>query len=83
MHGGPQRGQPHQVIAVAEHRDGQPLAAAQRQRGADRHARPGADAAAAVEADVVERMLEAAAFAGPAERQADIGRVVRRERVRW
>ena len=60
VHAGPQRGQTHQIVAVAQHCDRQPVAAAQRQRRADRHARPRADAAAAVEADVVLRMREAA-----------------------
>ena len=66
---GPQRGDAHQVIAVAQHRDRQAIAAAHRERRADRHAGAGADAAAAVEADVVQRMLEVGR-ARPASRAA-------------
>ena len=82
VNAGPERGDAHQVVAVAEHRDRQPIAAAQRQRRADRHARTRADAAAAVEADVVERMREAAELARPAERQPDVRGPMRSERVR-
>src|SRR5580700_10801629 len=58
MHRGPHRGDAHQKIAVAADRDRQPSGALERQRGADRNARSAADAAAAVGADVIERMLE-------------------------
>ena len=84
MDAGPERGQAHQIVAVAEHGDRQPIApgVAQRERRAHRHARPRADAAAAVEADVIVRMREAAMLTWPAERQPDVRRTVRRKRVR-
>jgi hypothetical protein len=79
---GPQRGEAHQVVAVAQHRDRQPVAAgvAQRQRRTHRHPGSRSDAAAAVESDVVLRMREAAILARPAERQPDVRGLVRRQR---
>src|SRR2546425_660310 len=57
------------------------IAAAKRERRAYGHARAGADSAAAVEADVVERVREAAVLARPSERQADVRGPMRRERL--
>ena len=54
---GPQRGDAHQEIAVAANRDRQPAAAFERQRRADRNAGAAADAAAAVGAEIIERMV--------------------------
>ena len=70
-HRRPQRGDAHQEIAVAEHRDRQALAVAQRQSRADRHARPRSDAAAAIGAEKVERVPEIPQMLAPAERQPD------------
>ena len=58
MHRRPHRGDAHQKIAVAADRDRQPAGAFERQRRADRNARAAADAAAAVGADIIERMTE-------------------------
>src|SRR5580700_1486860 len=58
MHRRPYRGDAHQKIAVAADRDRQAAGALERQRRADGNARPAANAAAAVGADIVERMLE-------------------------
>ena len=82
MHTGPERGEAHQVIAVAEHRNRQSFALAQRQCGTHRHARSRANAAASVEADVIERMRKAAELARPSERKPDIGRAMRRQDLR-
>src|SRR6185437_15088191 len=54
--------------AVAEDGDRQAAAARQREGGAHRHARPRADARAAVQAQVVERVADFEVGAGPAER---------------
>src|ERR1700730_3473026 len=58
MHRGPHRGDAHQKVAVAADRDRQPAGALERQRGADGNAGSTANTAAAVGADIVERMLE-------------------------
>ena len=67
----PQRGAAHQVVAVAKRGDRQPAAAAQGQRGADRHPGPGADPAATVAAERVKRMRHLPGIVGPGERAAD------------
>jgi hypothetical protein len=72
MHRGPQRGDAHQEIAVAADRDRQPPGALERQRRADRNAGAAADAAAAVGADIVERMAERPVRL-PGQRQMRIG----------
>ena len=54
----PERGHAHQEIAVAADRDRHAAGALQRQRGADGNAGTAADAAAAVGAEIVERMAE-------------------------
>ena len=71
---GPQCGQSHQVVAVAEHGHRQAIAAciAQRECRAHGHARARADAAAAIESDVVLGIREVAELARPAQRQAQI-----------
>ena len=66
---GPHRGVAHQEVAVAAEADRHAAGAFERERRADRDAGPRADAAAAVEADVVERMAEVRVRAVPAERQ--------------
>src|SRR5262245_57256818 len=58
MHRGPERGRAHAEVAVAADRDWQPSRALERQRGADGNAGPAADAAAALRADVIERMMK-------------------------
>jgi len=70
-HRGPQRGDPHQEIAVAEHRDRQPIAVAQSQSRTDGHARPRSNAAATIGAEKVERVPEVPQMLAPAERQSD------------
>ena len=69
MHRGPDRGDAHAVVAVAADRDRQPARALERERGADRVAGPAADAAAALGADVIERMVERPGGAVPGQRQ--------------
>src|SRR5665213_2054035 len=54
----PERGDAHEEIPVAADRDRQPPRALERQRRAYRNAGPAADAAAAVGAEIVERVLE-------------------------
>src|SRR5262249_9446459 len=66
MRRGPQRGEPHQVVAVADQANRNPARALQRQAGAHRDARARADAGAAVAAEIVERMREVARLARPA-----------------
>ena len=73
MHRGPHRVHAHQEIAVAADRDRQPAGAFERQRRADRNARAAADAAAAVGADIVERMLERHPVVVPRQRQMRVG----------
>src|SRR5262249_989145 len=53
---GPGRGAAHEETAVAADRDRQPAGALERERGPARDAGPAADAAAALRADIVERM---------------------------
>src|SRR5580692_4127285 len=73
MHRGPHRGDAHQKVAVAADRDRQAAGALERQRGADRNARSAANAAAAVGADIVERMLERRPGIVPRQWQMRIG----------
>src|SRR5256885_9341654 len=54
--------------SVTAHADHQPAGALERERGADRIARPAADAAAAFGADIVERMAERPSGAIPRQR---------------
>ena len=65
----PERGDAHEIIAVAADRDRQPAGALERQRRADRDAGAAADAAAAVAAEIVERMAERPPGAVPGQRQ--------------
>src|SRR5262249_16508238 len=58
MHRGPNCGDAHQEIAVAADRDRQASRAFQRQRGANGNAGAAADPAAAVRADIIERLAE-------------------------
>ena len=70
MHRGPERGHAHQEIAVAaDRRSAMRPVPLQRERRADRDAGTGADAAAAVGAEEVERMAERPARAVPRQRQ--------------
>ena len=68
---GPDRGPAHQEVAVAEDGHRQAAAALERERGPDRHPRPRADARAAVQAQVVERVADVEVGPGPAQRQPD------------
>src|SRR5882672_7428933 len=65
----PQRRVAHEEIAVAHDRHGQPAAAFQGKRCAHGDAGSGSDAASALGADVVERMMEVTVAAVPAERK--------------
>src|SRR5256885_7549796 len=69
VRGGPQRRDAHQEIAVAEDPRHHPAAVLERERSSHDHARTGADAAAAVAAKVVERVLEVAVWAAPPQLQ--------------
>src|SRR5207302_8206314 len=69
MHGGPQRGDAHEVVAISTNSDRQPPGAAQSECGADRNARAAADAAAAIGPDKFERMSKWPARAVPRKRQ--------------
>ena len=69
MHRGPHRGHAHAEVAVAANCDRQPARALERQCGADGDAGSAADAAAALGADVVERMAEWPGGAVPGQRQ--------------
>src|SRR5262249_4745600 len=55
VRGRPQRGDAHEVIAIAEQRDRDPARPLKRERGADRDAGARTDAGAAITAEVVER----------------------------
>src|SRR5271169_6299626 len=72
MHGRPHRGNAHQEIAVAANRDRQAAGAFESERRADGNARPAADAAAAIGADIVERMAECEPAILPRQRQMRI-----------
>src|SRR5262249_15606925 len=68
--GRPQRGDAHEVIAIAEERDRDPARPLKRERGADRDAGARTDAGAAITAEVVERMAKIPRLARPTGRQA-------------
>ena len=80
MRRGPERGDAHQIVAVAADRDRQPAGAFQRERRADRNAGAAADAAAAVGAEIVERMAERPPGAVPGQRQMREGDIARARR---
>ena len=65
----PERGRAHQEIAVAADADRHAAGAVQRQRRADRDAGAGAEPAAAVRAEKIERMAERPPRAVPRQRQ--------------
>src|SRR5690348_16710779 len=75
MHRGPDRGAAHQKIAITEDCNRKAVtslgAVAQCQGGADRHARPAADASAPIAAERVERVPDLPGIADPGERRAD------------
>src|SRR5262245_17044680 len=64
----PQGGDPHQEIAIAADCNRQPVAASQCQRCANRNARTATDAAAAIRAEIVKRMIEGPAGTVPGQR---------------
>ena len=80
VNAGPQCRQSHQIVAVAEYRNGQAAGAAQCQRRADGHSGARSDTTSPIEADEVQRLREAAVLTRPTERQADIRRLVCGER---
>src|SRR5262245_46759052 len=69
VHRSPQRSGAHAEVAVAADGDRKPPGALKRQRRADRNAGPAADAAAALRADIVERMMERPGGAVPRQRK--------------
>ena len=73
MRRGPERRAALHEIAVAEDRDGHPSRVQQRQPGPDRIAGTGAQPAAAVIAEVIERLREVVGIARPAERHPGQG----------
>ena len=73
MRGSPEGVAAHGEVAVANHRHREPAGALDRQRSANRIRRTGANAATAVIADIVERMLEVHRVGRPAERIASHG----------
>ena len=78
---GPHRGPAHQEIAVAQDGHREPAAALEGEGGADGHARPGADARAAVHPQVVQRVTGLQVGAVPAEREPHQAGGCPRERV--
>src|SRR5207245_11283686 len=67
---GPQRRRPHQEIAVTDDGHGEPAGAFQSERCAHRDAKPRADSASALGADVIERTPKVAVGSVPAARPA-------------
>ena len=80
MRRGPHRGPAHQEVAVAQDGHREPAATVKREGGADGHARPGADARAAVHPQEVQRVAGLEIGAVPAQRESDQAGGYTRER---